>query len=223
MSEYDSTVVKKPWGYEYLAYENDEVGLWCLYIAKDQQTSMHCHPNKTTGLILVKGEAEVSFFNNSCPLIAGAKLMIRRGLFHSTRAISEGGAIVFELEAPKNKHDLVRLEDKYGRKATPYEDSSFETPKNKDCIWFVDPKKNSVNEYDFANCKITVESITKADQLLKKDDQDNIIFLKGGILTKDNNKVAQPGDIVAGHIIKKLLGTFKEVDLKTIIMIIKKK
>ena len=50
---YDNTIVKKPWGYEYLVYENDEVGLWFLYIAKDQQTSMHCHPNKTTGLILL--------------------------------------------------------------------------------------------------------------------------------------------------------------------------
>ena len=62
---YDKTIVKKPWGYEYLVYENDKVGLWFLHITKDQQTSMHCHPNKTTGLILLDGEAEVSFLSDS--------------------------------------------------------------------------------------------------------------------------------------------------------------
>ena len=35
---YENNIVKKPWGYEYLAYQNDKVGLWFLYIAKDQQT-----------------------------------------------------------------------------------------------------------------------------------------------------------------------------------------
>ena len=62
---YDTNIVKKPWGYEYLVYENDKVGLWFLYIAEDQQTSMHCHPNKTTGLILLDGNVEVSFLGDS--------------------------------------------------------------------------------------------------------------------------------------------------------------
>jgi len=43
--QYESTVVKKPWGYEYLVYQNDKAALWFLHINKDQQTSMHCHPN----------------------------------------------------------------------------------------------------------------------------------------------------------------------------------
>lgn len=222
MSHYNNTIVKKPWGYEYLAYENEEVGLWCLFIAKDQQTSMHCHPNKGTGLILLDGEVDVSFFNDVFNLRSGNKLMIRKGLFHSTKAISEAGAIVFEIEAPKQKHDLVRLEDKYGRKATPYEGSAFEMPKNEECIWFTNPAKNSSKEYDFANCKITMESITNGDALRNKCDRDNIIILKGGILTNDN-KVAQPGDVVAGHIVKKLLDTFPDVDPETIIMTIKRK
>ena len=40
--------------------------------------------------------------------------MIRRGLFHSTKAISDE-ALIFEIETPKDKHDLVRLNDSYGR------------------------------------------------------------------------------------------------------------
>ena len=29
---YEKTIVKKPWGYEYLVYQNDKVALWFLYI-----------------------------------------------------------------------------------------------------------------------------------------------------------------------------------------------
>jgi mannose-6-phosphate isomerase-like protein (cupin superfamily) len=58
---YESTIVKKPWGYEYMVYENEDASVWFLYIAPGQSTSMHCHPKKTTGLVLLDGEAEVSF------------------------------------------------------------------------------------------------------------------------------------------------------------------
>ena len=54
---YEKTIVNKPWGYEYLAYENEDVGLWFLNIKKNHQTSMHCHPKKTTGLVLLDGVA----------------------------------------------------------------------------------------------------------------------------------------------------------------------
>ena len=64
--------------------------------------------------------------------------------------------------------------------------------------------------------------MTNGDALRNKGDSDNIMFLKGGILTNDN-KVAQPGDVVAGHIVKKLLDTFPDVDPETIIMTIKRK
>ena len=57
--------------------------------------------------------------------------MIRKGLFHSTKAISQKGAMIFEIETPVNKHDIVRLEDKYGRAAKPYEGSSFENQNQK--------------------------------------------------------------------------------------------
>ena len=64
MSNHNINTVKKPWGYEYLAYENENVGLWFLYIAPGQSTSMHCHPKKTTGLVLLDGEAEISLAIN---------------------------------------------------------------------------------------------------------------------------------------------------------------
>ena len=215
---YDKTIVKKPWGYEYLAYENDKVGLWFLYIAKDQQTSMLCHPNKTTGLILLDGEAELSFLSDSCKLKPVSKTMIRKGLFHSTKATSENGAFVFEIETPVQKHDLVRLEDKYGREGKPYEDSTFETPKQEDCLWI----ENKDSEYNFANCNIKVEKITDIDILNQKEDSENIMFLDGGIVTEDGDMVAQAGDIVSGKIIKKLIKLFPTIDKNTMFMTIRK-
>lgn len=43
--------VKKPWGEEYLLYQNDDVAIWHLYIDPKQKTSLHSHPNKKTGLV----------------------------------------------------------------------------------------------------------------------------------------------------------------------------
>ena len=156
---YEKTVVKKPWGYEYLVYQNDRVALWFLYIGHNQQTSMHCHPNKTTGLILLDGGAELSFLGNTNQLKPISKTMIRRGLFHSTKATSENGAYVFEIETPVDKHDLVRLEDKYGREGSPYEDSRYETPKQDDCLWITD----ETSTYTFSKCDIKVEIVNNVN------------------------------------------------------------
>ena len=103
---HNNSIVKKPWGYEYLCYENEHVGLWFLYVEKDQQTSLHCHPKKTTGLILLDGEAEISFLADKRTIKSIDKLMIRRGLFHSTKSLSDGGSFIFEIETPVDKKDL---------------------------------------------------------------------------------------------------------------------
>ena len=63
--DYRKVVVNKPWGYEYLLYENGTVGVWFLRLNPGQKTSMHCHPHKKTGLILLEGEALLSFLNDS--------------------------------------------------------------------------------------------------------------------------------------------------------------
>lgn len=216
---YEKTVVSKPWGYEYLAYQNDKVALWFLYIGHDQQTSMHCHPNKTTGLILLDGEAQISFLNDSFDLKPVSKTMIRKGLFHSTKATSENGACVFEIETPVDKHDLVRLEDKYGREGNPYEDSTHETPKQNDCLWIEDGDR----EYEFSNCDIKVETINDVSQFNGKDNDENIVFLDGGIEDGESNMVAQAGDVVTCAIVKRLIKLFPHIQTNTLIMTIKRR
>ena len=215
---YEKTVVTKPRGYEYLVYQNDKVALWFLYIGYNQETSMHCHPNKTTGLILLDGEAEVSFLGNSFKSKPISKTMIRKGLFHSTKAISENGVCVFEIETPVDKHDLVRLEDKYGREGNPYEDSTHETPKQEDCLWI----NGNDNNYNFSNCQIKIENVKDVEVFNSKEDNESVTFLDGGIKAKSGKLVAQAGDVVQVATLKKLVKLFEDVDDNTKIMTIRK-
>ena len=217
MSNYNTNVVKKPWGYEYLAHENEHAAVWFLYIKHNHATSLHCHPNKTTGLILLDGQAETSFLNNSTVLNPTNKVMIRKGLFHSTKATDERGAWVFEIETPVDKQDLVRFKDSYGREGKPYEDETFEIPKAEDCLWI----KNDPKVYNFAKCIIDVKNITDINEFIDIDDSLNVMFLKGGLLTDYDQKVAGSGDIVLSSTIKELTEVFKKVDPSTLIMIIK--
>ena len=214
---YKSTIVTKPWGYEYLAYENEHVALWFLYIKHTHSTSLHCHPNKTTGLVLLDGGAEVSFFNNTNKLNAGDKIMIRKGLFHSTKATNEKGAFVFEIETPVDKEDLVRFRDNYGREGKPYEDSTYENPKEEDCLWITEEEHN----YQFANCTLEIRNITDISDFLKIDPYYNVMFLKGGLQADYKQNVSSPGDVVVANVLHTLTEQFTKIDPKTLIMIIK--
>jgi len=216
---YENNIVKKPWGYEYLAYENDECALWFLHINKDQRTSMHCHPNKTTGLVLLDGQAVVSFLNDDNPLKPISKIMIRKGLFHSTMAISDEGADVFEIETPVDKYDLVRLKDSYGREGKPYEDSSHDIPKQEECLWIENPSKGETNVYNFSNSVLTVKNILGINEFAGLEHSTNIMFLQGGIVTQYGINVAGAGDIVSAKVLKQLTKVFSAVKENTIVMI----
>lgn len=221
---YREVIVNKPWGHEYLVYENDEVGLWFLYLNKDQQTSMHCHPQKTTGLVVLDGEVEVSFLADTKRISSLGKVMIRRGLFHSTKSISDY-ACIFEIETPKDKHDLVRLRDYYGRSKMSYEGKDFEIPKNENSLWIEEPELGKFFNYKFSNCNLKVETISDINIILNKKDSDIIMFLKGGMTRNLENKVhcvTVPGDVGYGNIIKSVANELDGVINQTIIMTITK-
>jgi len=222
---YDINIVKKPWGYEYLAYKNDDVGLWFLYISPGESTSMHCHPKKSTGLVLLNGEAEISFLADKRPLKSLDKVMIRRGLFHSTKATSDKGAFIFEIETPVDKHDLVRLNDQYGRVSKPYEDVTFESAKNEDCLWIQEPALGECVTYSFSECVLKIETINDIDIINNKEDGELIMFLKGGMVRNIDgisHCVTIPGDVGLSNIIKQVSKQLDGVTPKTIIMTITK-
>jgi mannose-6-phosphate isomerase-like protein (cupin superfamily) len=217
---YSNKIVKKPWGYEYLVFENEQVALWALFIATNQQTSMHCHPNKTTGLTVLDGKCEVQFFSNKFIVNELDKIMIRKGLFHSTKSVSETGSIIFEIETPNNKQDLVRFDDSYGRKGLPYEGKEFEKPKADDCLWI--NENYELNFTKFANCKLTIHSVDDSNFFKKFDDSANFIVLSGGVMTDYDVSVVNPGDIINNVIAKKITSVFKNIIPNTKFLFIEK-
>jgi len=127
--DYSDVIVKKPWGYEYLAFENEFVAIWILQLVRKRKTSMHCHPKKKTSLIILSGEAVCRHLEGEIELDELEGVIIDRGAFHSTEAsselpispVSENGIWLMEIESPPQKSDLVRLKDAYGRAGTSYE------------------------------------------------------------------------------------------------------
>lgn len=120
-SDFSNAVVQKPWGYEYLMYQNETVSIWILYIKPGHLTSMHCHINKKTALLVLSGEAVFTTLEKGLNLKEGDGLVIDKKVFHSTQSISDKGVIIMEVETPSQKTDLLRLSDNYGRESKGYE------------------------------------------------------------------------------------------------------
>jgi GDP-L-fucose synthase len=118
---YEKKVVIKPWGYEFLMFENEFIAIWLLHIKKGHSTSMHCHVQKKTSLIMLSGRAMINMFLKRRYLKPCDALMLEKSVFHSTKSLSEEGIFLLEIESPPNKTDLVRLEDRYGREQLGYE------------------------------------------------------------------------------------------------------
>jgi mannose-6-phosphate isomerase-like protein (cupin superfamily) len=216
-----SVVVKKPWGYEYLMYENAQVALWLLHIRQGQQTSMHCHPIKTTGLVVLEGQAELSFLTDKKIVKAPEKQMIRRGLFHSTRAVSDGGVFMFEIETPNDKSDLVRLSDKYGRASNGYETSEHEHERTPECVWINEPADGQQNDYTINKIPFYVSCHSGLDFLDRLNDDNIIIFLKGGIgKSVDGRKhlATIPGDVGRVSVVRQVAREMEFLEANTLIL-----
>ena len=214
-------VVRKPWGYEYLIYESPEVALWVLHIGKDKGTSLHCHPMKTTGLVLLEGEAELGFIADSKVIKAPSKQMIRRGLFHSTKAISENGVLLLEIETPNDKQDLVRLVDNYGRSKKGYEPKNEWTPKDESHIWIEEPKLEETKTYTVNKTLLSVSRISNIADFNHFHDDEIVMFLKGGIgkeIDGRNHLATVPGDVGIASIVKKVAKEMEFCSTETIVL-----
>ncbi len=114
-------LVNKPWGHEYRIFCNQIYDAWKLKILARQETSMHCHPRKDTVLLCLEGSGTISYLDGRyTSLVPGKYVHIPKGLYHSTTS-GNSDLHLIELENPRNKLDLLRLSDRYGRKNTSYE------------------------------------------------------------------------------------------------------
>ena len=119
-------VIEKPWGHEYRVYADHFYDIWKLALLPGQATSMHCHPRKETALLCLSGHAEVQLLDRTHRLSATDFIYIHKGAFHSTRNIGNSDLHLIEVETPRNKFDLVRLGDRYGRVLKHYEQGNLD-------------------------------------------------------------------------------------------------
>ena len=87
---YSNKIVIKPWGQEYNIFINKKIfAITYLKIKKGFSTSLHCHPKKKTGFLILSGMAEVQlgiYKKNIVKFKPMSILVLRPGLFHKIKA-----------------------------------------------------------------------------------------------------------------------------------------
>lgn len=149
-------MVTKPWGYEYLVYQNPDAAVWLLCIESGKRTSLHKHERKVTQLIVVSGELSVEVAGKKRILSDGQDQIISKGIPHQTENQSSKSAYLIEIEYPNDKFDLVRISDDFGRKGQGYENQSQFVARrpNHDYIEFLDTSTSSVISKRIRNTRI---------------------------------------------------------------------
>jgi hypothetical protein len=200
-------IVKKPWGYEYLCYRNKFLAIWLLNINSQKQTSMHCHPKKNTGFIVLSGTVELSFLNNNIVLNELDKIHIFKSRFHASKAISDSSAVVLEIESPEDKHDLVRLHDASGRENSKYETAEYFTPKNGSELWIPEPTQSGIEQRIH---KKRIGHQIANEEWVKENVKRNIkiIITSGSLQAGEDEKILNPGDVIDVKTLAKLCDKF---------------
>jgi rfaE bifunctional protein nucleotidyltransferase chain/domain len=126
---YKNKICLKPWGHEFLIFQNNKIGIWYLKINKGHKTSLHCHFNKDTLLICLKGSAKIELINkNIINLNVLCTLLLPHYKFHALSSFSDEVYLI-EIEIYNNntffsdKDDLLRIDDMYKRKDNIYNSS----------------------------------------------------------------------------------------------------
>ena len=222
---YDDKIVYKPWGYEYLIYKNHKhLSVTLLRINYNKNTSLHCHPKKKTGFIVVSGRALIQLGlwkdkDTAKYYPSPSKLMIRTGLFHSIRAASKNGIFALEFETPYDKDDLVRFKDDYGRQSKPYEGKSFTKKINSDFIKFKKPKLGNNQLFKIDKVKISLEVHKNFNNLINKKNSTIFAIIDGKVIDKYQRSILSYGDIIRTGTLKKLSEIFKIKKYLTVIRV----
>ncbi|MDB4926305.1 hypothetical protein [Mucilaginibacter sp.] len=186
--DYSNIVVNKPWGYEYLWFQNEIVAIWFLYIKKDFETSLHCHERKRTSLIVLDGEAVCTTLDDKYWMKKLDSVVLESCVFHSSRSVSDGGAFIMEIETPPMKGDLVRMNDAYGRQNTGYEKTK-EYSDNFDAYEFFPFLDKHYTGWEFRNMQI---KLSKNRPMC--DDWTVMIVPISGLIKQDNQVVIESGE-----------------------------
>tara|TARA_Y100000591_G_scaffold302810_1_gene298194 strand:+ start:75 stop:770 length:696 start_codon:yes stop_codon:yes gene_type:complete len=226
LKTYDNRVVIKPWGEEYNIFRNKKkIAITYLKMNKGYSTSLHCHPSKKTGFLILKGTAEVQigiYKKNIKKYPPMSILVLRPGLFHRIKASKKSNLYALEIENPYLKNDLIRMKDNYGRSKKEYESLKNTRPLNKKDIIFKIPKKDKINRYTLNDIKINISYFKTFKKLKSYDDKSISIILDGKIVSEKKRIVITTGEIVKSFTLKQLSNFFK-VDKKILLLKAQKK
>jgi mannose-6-phosphate isomerase-like protein (cupin superfamily) len=184
--DYKNKVNEKPWGKEYLAYQNKYIGIWILHINKDQETSLHCHFKKDTILMPLYGTFKINLYDDKYKILNLFEcLYIPRNTFHGLHSYINNG-IIMEIEVYTenieytDKNDLLRIKDIYVRDKNNYETSVNERlPNNNEIMDF-----NQESNYFIEETEIVILKTKNLENLKFK--YDKIILLQGSLYSDFN-------------------------------------
>lgn len=201
VGDYSKVVVRKPWGYEYLLFANEHIAVWILYLKPGAQTSMHCHPSKKTSLVVLQGQAICSTVSEEFDRSPGDGLLIDKGCFHQTKAVSEAGAFVMEIETPLNKRDLVRLRDQYGREGQGYEHADRHSANLQNYNYLSVTRSDITYNFRkrFGQCTLTFQRLRQRGELASLRElppEDVVSVLRGRLVDAQGRTRFELGDTV---------------------------
>ena len=191
-----------------------KIAITLLKINPKKETSLHCHSEKKTGFIILNSIANVQvglYKKNTFNYRPISRLILRPGLFHKLiNPSAKKDLYLLEVETPYKKKDVIRFEDKYGRKSKPYELKKFLKKVEKNKLIFKKPNKNSKKTYYFKELKIELKYVNKVDQIKTLKKNSTIAILEGNIKNKNNKKIISYGEIIKTETLKILLNNFKQ-------------
>tara|TARA_B100001173_G_C15963015_1_gene536531 strand:+ start:239 stop:922 length:684 start_codon:yes stop_codon:yes gene_type:complete len=218
---YDNRVVLKPWGEEYNIFRNKKkIAITYLKMKKGFATSLHCHPKKKTGFLILKGTAEVQigiYKKNIIKYPPMSILVLRPGLFHRIKASKNNDLFALEVENPYLKNDLIRMKDNYGRSKKGYEKLNSTRALNRRDSIFTIPKKNHIKKYKLNDIKIEISYYKNFKNIKSYDDKSISIILDGKIVSDKKKTVITIGEIVKSYTLKQLTSYFK-IDDKILLL-----
>lgn len=191
--DYREKVCVKPWGFEFLAFENAYIAVWIMHIRKGHATSLHCHFKKDTHFIVIDGAAKVTLAGGKELCVSCmSSVFIPRYAFHGAAALSPE-CVILEIEVYhtdcitwSDKNDLLRLSDPYKRQNTGYEASvEIDTNMDKYDAFYIDG-----TTHNHAGCIVAHTKIST-----RNEQPPNYMVLSEGALC-DGQKILAPGSMV---------------------------